>query len=103
MSTVEENKSATTVQTKLIVLLKATGDAPRLKQSKVKVNTSCEFVEVVLHLSRVLKQKSVGIFVYLNGGFTPSYNEHVGRLARWYGSGGGGELVVHYCLQAAYG
>ena len=88
---------------KVVVLFKPTGgDTPLLKQTKVKVLRSAKFV-----------------FVYLNDAFTPSYDEQVGRLFDWFGSGSGGEgefetnggsarkkkqmLVVNYSAQQAYG
>ena len=103
---------------KVVVLFKPTGgDTPLLKQTKVKVLRSAKFVDVVSHLSRQVKRAHV--FVYLNDAFTPSYDEQVGRLFDWFGSGSGGEgefetnggsarkkkqmLVVNYSAQQAYG
>ena len=100
------------------ILFKPTGgDTPLLKQTKVKVLRSAKFVDVVSHLSRQVKRAHV--FVYLNDAFTPSYDEQVGRLFDWFGSGSGGEgefetnggsarkkkqmLVVNYSAQQAYG
>ena len=69
---------------KVVVLLKATGDAPILKQNKFKITAADKFV-----------------FVYLNSAFTPSYDETVANLYAWHGVEG--KLVVNYALQQAWG
>ena len=84
---------------KVVVLLKATGDAPILKQNKFKVNASDPFAKVVQFLSAQLGRKRV--FVYLNSAFTPSYDESVANLYAWHGVEG--KLVVNYALQQAWG
>tara|TARA_A100001037_G_scaffold27130_1_gene21911 strand:- start:145 stop:555 length:411 start_codon:yes stop_codon:yes gene_type:complete len=113
---------------KVIVLFKATGgDTPLLKQRKVKVLRKAKFVDVVAYVSKLLQRAHV--FVYLNDAFTPRYDEEVGRLFDWFGSGSGGGggagdasgvggggggggrdetkkkqvLVVNYSTQQAYG
>ena len=74
---------------KVIVLFKATGgDTPLLKQRKVKVLRKAKFVDVVAYVSKLLQRAHV--FVYLNDAFTPRYDEEVGRLFDWFGSGSGG-------------
>ena len=60
---------------KVVVLLKATGDAPILKQNKFKITAADKFEKVVGFLSAQLGRK--GVFVYLNSAFTPSYDETV--------------------------
>lgn len=84
---------------KVVVLLKATGDAPILKQNKFKITASDRFEKVVGFLSNQLGKKQ--IFVYLNSAFTPSYDETVANLYSWYGVEG--KLVVNYALQQAWG
>ena len=84
---------------KVVVLLKATGDAPILKQNKFKVNASDPFAKVVQFLSAQLGRKRV--FVYLNSAFTQSYDESVANLYAWHGVEG--KLVVNYALQQAWG
>ena len=84
---------------KVVVLLKATGDAPILKQNKFKITSSDRFEKVVGFLSNQLGKKQ--IFVYLNSAFTPRYDETVANLYRWHGVEG--KLVVNYALQQAWG
>lgn len=84
---------------KVVVLLKATGDAPILKQNKFKITAADKFEKVVGFLSNQLGGKRV--FVYLNSAFTPSYDETVANLYAWHGVEG--KLVVNYALQQAWG
>ena len=89
---------------KVVVLLKATGDAPILKQNKFKITASDRFEKVVSFLTTQLKPQ-IGqdgrVFVYLNSAFTPRYDERVSNLYAWYGVEG--KLVVNYALQQAWG
>ena len=91
--------AASVVPDKVVVLLKATGDAPILKQNKFKITSSDCFEKVVGFLSNQLGKKQ--IFVYLNSAFTPSYDETVANLYSWHGVEG--KLVVNYALQQAWG
>lgn len=84
---------------KVVVLLKATGDAPILKQNKFKITAADKFEKVVGFLSTQLGGKRV--FVYLNSAFTPGYDETVANLYAWHGVEG--KLVVNYALQQAWG
>ena len=89
---------------KVVVLLKATGDAPILKRNKFKITASDKFEKVVSFLTTQLKPQ-IGtdgrVFVYLNSAFTPRYDERVSNLYAWYGVEG--KLVVNYALQQAWG
>jgi ubiquitin-like protein ATG12 len=89
---------------KVVVLLKATGDAPILKQNKFKITASDRFEKVVQFLTAQLKPQ-IGadgrVFVYLNSAFTPRYDEKVANLYAWHGVEG--KLVVNYALQQAWG
>ena len=62
----------------MVVLLKATGDAPILKQSKFKVGVEERFTFVVDFLRKQLKAESV--FTYLNSAFVPALDEKIGIL-----------------------
>ena len=62
----------------VVVLLKATGDAPILKQSKFKVGVEERFTFVVDFLRKQLKAESV--FTYLNSAFVPALDEKIGIL-----------------------
>lgn len=84
---------------KVVVLLKATGDAPILKQSKFKVSRSERFVFISEFLRKSLKMDSV--FMYLNSSFAPSLDESVGQLAEAYAIDG--KLIVNYSTSPAWG
>jgi len=81
---------------KVIVLFKATGDAPILRQNKVRVRADASFAEVVAHLSKLVRVERA--FTYLGAAFTPSYDAKVGALCDAYGekNDAGGKLVVFY-------
>lgn len=84
---------------KVVVLLKATGDAPILKQNKFKISAHEKFEKVVSFLGAQLGKKQ--IFVYLNSAFTPRYDETVANLYEWHGVEG--KLVVNYATTPAWG
>ena len=104
----------------MVVLLKATGDAPILKQSKFKVGVEERFTFVVDFLRKQLKAESV--FTYLNSAFVPALDEKIGILhqvsarGRRCGPRGGGadglpaqlyatenKLVINYATTPAWG
>jgi ubiquitin-like protein ATG12 len=99
MATGGEAGASAPAPEKVVVLLKATGDAPILKQNKFKITAADKFEKVVGFLSAQLGRK--GVFVYLNSAFTPSYDETVANLYAWHGVEG--KLVVNYALQQAWG
>ena len=99
MATGGEAGASAPAAEKVVVLLKATGDAPILKQNKFKITAADKFEKVVGFLSAQLGRK--GVFVYLNSAFTPSYDETVANLYAWHGVEG--KLVVNYALQQAWG
>jgi ubiquitin-like protein ATG12 len=84
---------------KVVVLFKATGDAPILKQNKFKISAHEKFEKVVSFLGTQLGKKH--IFVYLNSAFTPRYDETVANLYEWHGVEG--KLVVNYATTPAWG
>ena len=84
---------------KVVVLLRAVGDAPILKQNKFKISATEKFEKVVSFLGVQLRGKS--IFVYLNSAFTPRYDETVANLFLWHGVEG--KLVVYYATTPAWG
>mmetsp|Transcript_6576 Transcript_6576/g.12028 ORF Transcript_6576/g.12028 Transcript_6576/m.12028 type:complete len:95 (-) Transcript_6576:239-523(-) len=84
---------------KVVVLLKATGDAPILKQSKFKVSKSEKFVFISEFLRKNLKLEQV--FMYLNSSFSPALNERIGTLHEAYNVDG--KLVVNYSTTPAWG
>ncbi|XP_042068455.1 ubiquitin-like protein ATG12 isoform X2 [Salvia splendens] len=68
---------------KVVIHLRATGDAPILKQAKFKMAGSDKFVKVIDFLRRQLHRET--LFVYVNSAFSPNPDELVLDLCnfRW--------------------
>ncbi|CAI8607913.1 unnamed protein product [Vicia faba] len=67
-------ESPTSVR-KVVVHLRATGDAPILKQSKFKIAGTDKFAKVIEFLRRQLHRET--LFVYVNSAFSPNPDELV--------------------------
>jgi ubiquitin-like protein ATG12 len=79
---------------KVVVQLKATGDAPILKQSVVKLDRNHKVSAISLFLK---KQLNLDVFLYINN-FCPSLDESIGNLNDCFG-----ELVFNYSTKEAWG
>lgn len=105
----EESTAATTQQEneakteKIKVHLVAVGSAPILKKSKFLMNSDDRFVVAITFLRKILKlsPSNSSLFLYVNAAFVPSPEERIGDLFDCFGSRG--ELVIHYCMQEAWG
>ncbi|KAG6494735.1 hypothetical protein ZIOFF_042496 [Zingiber officinale] len=64
-----------TADRKVVVHLRATGDAPILKQAKFKISGSDKFSKVIEFLRRQLHRDT--LFVYINSSFSPNPDELV--------------------------
>jgi len=84
---------------KVVILLKATGEAPKLKQDKYKVSAADKFGKVIDFLRNQLHRES--IFVYINSSFAPSPDELIADLFNLFGVNG--RLVVNYAFTQAWG
>lgn len=84
---------------KVVVVFKAAGDAPLLKQSKFRVNANEPLHKVVGFLCRQTQRDAV--FVYLKAAFTPHLEDSVQSLFDAHGENG--SLVIHYSTQPAWG
>ncbi|GMN59787.1 hypothetical protein TIFTF001_028886 [Ficus carica] len=60
---------------KVVVHLRATGDAPILKQAKFKIPGTDKFAKVIDFLRRQLHRDT--LFVYVNSAFSPNPDESV--------------------------
>ncbi|CAK9134764.1 unnamed protein product [Ilex paraguariensis] len=60
---------------KVVVHLRATGDAPILKQAKFKIAGTDKFIKVIDFLCRQLHRET--LFVYVNSAFSPNPDELV--------------------------
>ncbi|XP_018833434.2 ubiquitin-like protein ATG12 [Juglans regia] len=84
---------------KVVVHLRATGDAPILKQVKFKIPGSDKFAKVIDFLRRQLHRET--LFVYVNSAFSPNPDELVIDLYNNFGFDG--KLVVNYACSMAWG
>jgi ubiquitin-like protein ATG12 len=57
-ATEETTTSPTQQQDKVVILFKAVGNAPILKKSKAKINSTSQFREVIGYIRKLLKLKS---------------------------------------------
>ncbi|KAG6788857.1 hypothetical protein POTOM_004935 [Populus tomentosa] len=69
---------------KVIIQLKATADAPILKQKKFKMLGTDKFAKVIDFLRRQIHRETV--FVYINSAFSPNPDELVIDLFNWRGA-----------------
>ncbi|KAK1286968.1 Ubiquitin-like protein ATG12 [Acorus calamus] len=86
-----------TASRKVVVHLRATGDAPILKQAKFKIAGSDKFGKVFLR--RQLHRDT--LFVYVNSAFSPNPDELVIDLYNNFGFDG--KLVINYACSMAWG
>ncbi|KAK2079642.1 hypothetical protein QBZ16_002037 [Prototheca wickerhamii] len=78
------------------------GDAPVLKQPKVKVDGKERFSKLVDFLRKRLgKDHVVGLFLYLREAFSPGLEERIQTLFDAFGVDG--RLVVNYATVPAWG
>ncbi|KMT04837.1 hypothetical protein BVRB_7g170070 [Beta vulgaris subsp. vulgaris] len=84
---------------KVVIHLRATGDAPILKQQKFKVSGTDRFASVIDFLRRQLHRET--LFVYINSAFSPNPDESVIDLYNNFGIDG--KLVVNYACSMAWG
>ncbi|KAI3880876.1 hypothetical protein MKW92_026835 [Papaver armeniacum] len=79
--------------------IRATGDAPILKQAKFKIAGTDKFAKVIDFLRRQLHRDT--LFVYVNSAFSPNPDESVNDLYNNFGFDG--KLVVNYACSMAWG
>ncbi|KAL9274240.1 Ubiquitin-like protein [Drosera capensis] len=92
-------EAAAATAPKVIVHLRATGDAPILKQAKFKISGTDKFVSVIDFLRRQLHRET--LFVYVNSAFSPNPDELVIDLYNNFAIDG--KLVVNYACSMAWG
>ncbi|KAL9350606.1 hypothetical protein Peur_057861 [Populus x canadensis] len=83
---------------RVIVQLKATADAPILKQNKFKILGTDKFAKVIDFLSRQLHRESM--FVYISSAFSPNPDELVIDL---FNVSFCSKLLVNYACSVAWG
>ncbi|XP_043490006.1 autophagy protein 12-like [Polistes fuscatus] len=84
------------------ILLKATGNAPIMKQKKWSVNQDYQIGKVSDFLKKYLKlEPSERLFLYVNQTFAPAPDQTLKNLYDCYGADG--KLIIHYCKSPAWG
>jgi ubiquitin-like protein ATG12 len=97
----KKNSQPHNTPTPVIVWLRPTGDAPILKQQRVRVARSDPFARVVAALRS--KTRAGAVLAYVREAFVPPLDATVGDLAAAYGTHGGARLTVNYALAPAWG
>lgn len=89
---------------KIIVLLRAVGNAPVLNQPKFNISGTTRMAGLYDYLKKLLKS-TVGdndsLFLYVNNNFSPSLNAFLIDLYNNYAVGG--QLIISYALTEAWG
>ena len=85
MSPEPDPSSEASDERKVVVLFKATGDAPILRRNVVKIRASAKFEEILAHLTKSTRCERA--FAYLGAAFAPRYDATIGRCVTGTGSG----------------
>ncbi|OAD60683.1 Ubiquitin-like protein ATG12 [Eufriesea mexicana] len=87
---------------KIDILLKATGNAPIMKQKKWSVSQDYCIGRISDFIRRYLKlDANEKLFLYVNQTFAPAPDQVVKNLYDCYGADG--KLILHYCKSQAWG
>lgn len=87
---------------KIDILLKATGNAPIMKQKKWSVSQDYCIGKISDFIRRYLKlDANEKLFLYVNQTFAPAPDQVVKNLYDCYGADG--KLILHYCKSQAWG
>eukprot|EP00897_Mesotaenium_endlicherianum_P007769 jgi/Mesen1/701/ME000109S_10920 len=89
---------ATALDRKVVVLFRATGDAPILRQAKFKIGAAERFSKVIEFLRKQLHRDT--LFLYINSAFSPNPDEVVADLFDCFAMDG--KLVVNYATSPAW-
>ncbi|XP_076627187.1 autophagy-related 12 [Colletes latitarsis] len=97
-----ESQAASKDKAKIDILLKATGNAPIMKQKKWAVSQDYCIGKISDFIRRYLKLDSnEKLFLYVNQTFAPAPDQVVKNLYDCYGADG--KLILHYCKSQAWG
>ncbi|KAL6261908.1 hypothetical protein P5V15_006991 [Pogonomyrmex californicus] len=89
-------------KTKIDILLKATANAPIMKQKKWSVSQDNPIGRISEFIKKYLKlDPNERLFLYINQTFAPAPDQTVKNLYDCYGADG--KLVIHYCKSQAWG
>ncbi|XP_029049845.1 autophagy protein 12-like [Osmia bicornis bicornis] len=95
-------QTASKDKTKIDILLKATANAPIMKQKRWTVSQDQCIGKISDFVRRYLKLDSnEKLFLYVNQTFAPAPDQVVKNLYNCYGADG--KLILHYCKSQAWG
>lgn len=89
---------------KVVVVLKAVGNAPILSTSKIKISGMVRVISLYEYLKKTLKKSisdNESIFIYCNNDFSPPLTTYVMDLYNHYSTSG--ELIINYAITEAWG
>ncbi|CAO3633432.1 unnamed protein product [Mucor fragilis] len=87
---------------KVVIVFRAIGNAPILKQKVFKLAASNKFQTVIQFLRKELRYQGPDpLFLYINSAFSPSPDETISNLHKCFNTDG--HLIVNYCTTAAWG
>ncbi|GAA5801294.1 hypothetical protein HPULCUR_006740 [Helicostylum pulchrum] len=91
-------KHQTKDTSKVVVVFRAIGNAPILKQKVFKLTASNKFQTVIVFLRKELRYQGSDPLV---NAFSPSPDETVANLHKCFNTDG--HLIINYCTTAAWG
>ncbi|XP_076241888.1 autophagy-related 12 [Calliopsis andreniformis] len=95
-------QAASKDKAKIDILLKATANAPIMKQKKWSVSQDYCIGRISDFIRRYLKlDANEKLFLYVNQTFAPAPDQVVKNLYDCYGADG--KLILHYCKSQAWG
>lgn len=95
-------KEAQKETTKVLIFLRSVGEASGLKKTRYKLDGSKAVVEVEKFLKKTLGiPHDQSIFLYCGSGFSPTPDQNLQDLFDNFQTGG--ELIVNYGVQEAWG
>ena len=87
---------------KVLLHLRPVGDALALRKTKYKLDGSKSMIEVDKFLRKTLLMNvDQGLFLFCGSGFSPTLDQNLQDLFDCFQVGG--ELVIHYGIQEAWG
>ena len=86
---------------KVLLFLRPVGEAPALKKGKYKLDGTKCLSDVEKFLRKTLGTVDQGLFLYCGSGFSPTPDQNLQDLYDCFNVGG--ELVISYGIQEAWG
>ncbi|KAI8897296.1 ubiquitin-like protein Atg12 [Globomyces pollinis-pini] len=87
---------------KVVIRLKAIGNAPILKQQVFKLSSQNNFIKIINFIRKELNlPQNDSLFVYVNSAFCPNPDDFIGDLDACFGIDG--SLIVNYSTTPAWG